>query len=170
MIDVLINLDNETEFKPDFDIVRTADKVVGMVLEKEFFPHDAEVDLLITDAETVKDINSDYRDIDKTTDVLSFPNVSYDRAGDFSVIESEQKIDLLDPDTGDIMFGDIVINEDRVRLQARDYGHSIKREFAFLLAHSMLHLCGYDHIDEKEAAIMEKKQESVLEKLGITRD
>ena len=82
----------------------------------------------------------------------------------------EQLVDLLDPDTGKIMFGDIVINEDRVRSQAEDYGHSIKREFAFLVAHSMLHLCGYDHMEEEEAKVMEKKQEDVLGELGITRD
>ena len=108
--------------------------------------------------------------IDSPTDVLSFPNVSYERAGDFSVLLGEQLVDLLDPDTGKIMFGDIVINEDRVRSQAEDFGHSVKREFAFLVAHSMLHLCGYDHMEEEEAKVMEKKQEDVLGKLGITRD
>ena len=108
--------------------------------------------------------------IDAPTDVLSFPNVSYEKAGDFSVLLGEQLVDLLDPDTGRIMFGDIVINEDRVRSQAKDYGHSVKREFAFLVAHSMLHLCGYDHMEEEEAKVMEKKQEDVLGELGITRD
>lgn len=66
--------------------------------------------------------------------------------------------------------GDIVINEKRVRDQASEYGHSQKREFAFLVAHSMLHLCGYDHMESDEAAVMEKKQEEVLSSLGITRD
>lgn len=68
-----------------------------------------------------------------------------------------------------ISFGDIVINEARVRSQALEYGHSQMREFAFLVAHSMLHLCGYDHMEEDEAAVMEKKQKEILDKLGITR-
>ena len=85
-------------------------------------------------------------------------------------MEGEQEVDLLNPDTGNIMFGDIVVNEDRVRSQAQEYGHSTKREFAFLIAHSMLHLCGYDHMEEDEAKVMEKKQSDVLNTLGITRD
>ena len=85
-------------------------------------------------------------------------------------MDGEQNIDLLNPDTGNIMFGDIVVNENRVREQAKEYGHSEKREFAFLIAHSMLHLCGYDHMEEDEAAVMENKQREVLEALGITRD
>jgi probable rRNA maturation factor len=128
------------------------------------------VGLTITDSEGIHELNKEFRGIDAPTDVLSFPNVSYEKAGDFSVLLGEQLVDLLDPDTGKIMFGDIVINEDRVRSQAEDYGHSIKREFAFLVAHSMLHLCGYDHMEEEEAKVMEKKQEDVLGELGITRD
>ena len=85
-------------------------------------------------------------------------------------MDGEQEIDLLNPDTGNIMFGDIVVNEDRVRSQAEEYGHSTKREFAFLIAHSMLHLCGYDHMEEDEAKVMEQKQSDVLNALGITRD
>ena len=88
----------------------------------------------------------------------------------FSVIDGEQNIDLINPDTGKVIFGDIVVNEDRVRSQALEYGHSEKREFAFLVAHSMLHLCGYDHMEPEEAAVMEAKQNEVLEKIGITRD
>jgi probable rRNA maturation factor len=77
---------------------------------------------------------------------------------------------MIDPDNGSIYLGDIVINEKRVRSQALEYGHSEKREFAFLTAHSMFHLCGYDHMEEDEAKVMEQKQNDVLERLGITRD
>lgn len=126
--------------------------------------------LTITDDDGIQELNRQFREIDRPTDVLSFPNVSYDEPGDFSVMDGEQKNDLLNPDTGNIMFGDIVVNENRVRSQAEEYGHSTKREFAFLIAHSMLHLCGYDHMEEDEAAVMEKKQSDVLNSLGITRD
>ena len=131
---------------------------------------EVEIGLTITNDEGIQELNREFREIDRPTDVLSFPNVSYEEPGDFSVMEGEQEVDLLNPDTGNIMFGDIVVNEDRVRSQAQEYGHSTKREFAFLIAHSMLHLCGYDHMEEDEAKVMEKKQSDVLNTLGITRD
>jgi probable rRNA maturation factor len=163
-------VENEVNASSDFDIEELAQTVAQAVLTEEKCDYEVEINLIITDDEGIQEINKEFRQIDKPTDVLSFPNVSYDEPGDFSVIEGEQKIDLLNPDTGNISFGDIVINENRVRSQAVDYGHSEKREFAFLVAHSMLHLCGYDHMEEDEAAVMEKKQNDILNKLGITRD
>ena len=163
-------VENEVDADFGFDIEELAKSVADTVLDMEGCAADIEVGLTITDSEGIHELNKEFRGIDLPTDVLSFPNVSYENAGDFSVLLGEQLVDLLDPDTGKIMFGDIVINEDRVRSQAEDYGHSVKREFAFLVAHSMLHLCGYDHMEEEEAKVMEKKQEDVLGKLGITRD
>ncbi len=163
-------VENEVNAEFDFDIEKLSTMVAGKVLESEGCDYDVEIGLTITDDEGIKELNSQFRDIDKPTDVLSFPNVNYETPGDFSVIESDQKVDLINPDSGKIMFGDIVINEKRVRDQAAEYGHSQKREFAFLVAHSMLHLCGYDHMESDEAAVMEKKQEEVLSSLGITRD
>ena len=163
-------VENEVDADFGFDIEELANSVANTVLKMEGCAAELEVGLTITDNRGIHELNKEFRGIDAPTDVLSFPNVSYEKAGDFSVLIGEQLVDLLDPDTGKIMFGDIVINEDRVRSQAEDYGHSIKREFAFLVAHSMLHLCGYDHMEEEEAKVMEKKQEDVLGELGITRD
>ncbi|MCR5670515.1 MAG: rRNA maturation RNase YbeY [Butyrivibrio sp.] len=163
-------VENEVEAKFDFDIQEVAVLVAEEVLKSEGCDYDVEISLTITDDEGIREINSEFREIDSPTDVLSFPGVSYDEPGDFNVFESDQKIDIVNPDTGNIMFGDIVINENRVRSQAKEYGHSEKREFAFLVAHSMLHLCGYDHMEADEAAVMEEKQRKVLDKLGITRD
>ena len=163
-------VENEVNAEFDFDIEEVAKTVAAEVLKEEGCEHDVEISLTITNDEGIREMNRDFRDIDRPTDVLSFPNVSYDEPGDFSVIDGEQRVDLFNPDTNCIMFGDIVINEKRVREQALEYGHSLKREFAFLVAHSMLHLCGYDHMEEDEAAVMEKKQSDVLNKLGITRD
>ncbi len=162
-------IDNEVNAEFDFDIEKTAISVAEQVLKAEGFNYDADISLLITDDEGIREMNKDFRGIDSPTDVLSFPTVSYEEPGDFSVIES-QKNDLLDPDTGHIMFGDIVINENRVRSQALEFGHSTRREFSFLVAHSMLHLCGYDHMEEEEARVMEEKQEKALTELGITRN
>lgn len=163
-------VENETGAQFDFDPEEVAALVAKEVLRSEGCDREVEISLTITNDEGIQELNREFREIDRPTDVLSFPNVSYQEPGDFSVMEGEQEVDLLNPDTGNIMFGDIVVNEDRVRSQAQEYGHSTKREFAFLIAHSMLHLCGYDHMEEDEAKVMEKKQSDVLNTLGITRD
>ena len=170
VLNMTLNVENEVQAEFDFNVNELAYEVAECVLKLEGCTDEVEVELIITDDEGIQELNRNFREIDSPTDVLSFPNVSYDKAGDFSVLSGKQRIDLLDPDTGKIMFGEIVINEKRVRSQALEYGHSQKREFSFLVAHSMLHLCGYDHMEEEEALVMEKKQEEALEKLGITRD
>ena len=87
----------------------------------------------------------------------------------FSIVE-ENCSDYFQPDSGELILGDIILSVDRICSQAESYGHSRKREFAFLVAHSMLHLCGYDHETPEEAAVMEQKQETILSALGLTRD
>ena len=94
--------------------------------------------------------------------------LSYDEPGDFEFLKEENEEDF-NPDTGEVMLGDIIISVDKVVKQAGDYGHSIEREYAFLITHSMLHLFGYDHMEEEEAKIMEQKQRDLLEEIGITR-
>ena len=152
----------------DFDAEEVAQQVCEAVLASEECPYDAGVYLMVTDEEEVHRMNLDYRGIDRTTDVLSFPAVPFEAESDFSAVE-ENEMDYIDPDTGFLQLGDIVINASRVWEQAREYGHGPRREFAFLVAHSMLHLCGYDHMTPEESARMEAKQEAVLQSLGITR-
>ena len=95
--------------------------------------------------------------------------LDYETPADFSFVEEEPDI-YADPETGDLVLGDIVISLERAEEQAKEYNHSVRRELAFLVAHSMLHLCGYDHIDDAERLVMEQKQEEILGRLGITRD
>ena len=95
--------------------------------------------------------------------------MTYEKAGNFDFLEKEEEIYNFHPDTGELMLGDIVISRDKVIEQAESYGHSQKREYAFLIAHSMLHLMGYDHMTEEEAKVMERKQTEILEDLGISR-
>ncbi len=163
-------VENEVDAKFSFVIEDVAKKVATKALENEKCPFDVQIELIITDDEGIREMNAEFREIDSPTDVLSFPNISYENPGDFSDVLDVQGVDIKDPDTGLVMLGDIVVNEKRVREQAAEYGHSELREFAFLVAHSMLHLCGYDHMEEDEAKIMEEKQEKVLQDLGITRD
>ncbi len=152
-----------------FDVEEVVQRVAESVLDSEGCPCEACVNVLVTNNEGIREFNRQYRDIDKETDVLSFPNVDFEEPGKF-VIEKEREADYFDPDSGELVLGDIILSVDRIKEQAESYGHSLKREFAFLVAHSMLHLCGYDHMEEAEAAVMEKKQEATLQKLKITRD
>lgn len=162
-------VENETEVTFDFDVNEVIANVMDAVLSMEDCPYEAQVNVLITDNEGIRTFNREYRDIDKETDVLSFPNVDFETEGVFEIPE-EMEADYFDPDSGELILGDIILSVDRIAEQAESYGHSRKREFAFLVAHSMFHLCGYDHMEPDEAARMEEKQEAVLTALQITRD
>ena len=131
-------------------------------------PYEAEVSLLITHDEEIREMNREHRGIDRATDVLSFPMLEFERPGDFTGIDEEMS-DVFDPESGELMLGDIVISADKVIAQAEEYGHSPKREYAFLIAHSMLHLCGYDHMEDDERKVMEQKQREIMEKINILR-
>ena len=161
-------LEEEVEVDFTFDYKQIAEKVVNYCIEREKFPYEAEVNLTLTDNEGIHIINKEYREIDRPTDVLSFPMLSYDAPGDFSFLMEENEDDF-NPDTGEAMLGDIIISVDKVKEQAREYGHSELREFAFLITHSMLHLFGYDHMEPEEAEVMEGRQREILEELQITR-
>lgn len=162
-------VENETEEKFDFPVEDVVKQVASAVLEMENCPYEVQLNVLLTDNEGIHSYNKEYRGIDRETDVLSFPNLDFEKEADFNIDENEEA-DYFDPDTGELILGDIIISVDRVKEQAESYGHSRRREFAFLVAHSMLHLCGYDHMEQKEAEVMERKQEQILAGLGITRD
>ena len=162
-------VENETDVQYTFDIEQTIKAVGEAVLDKEGCPYETQINVLLTDNEGIREFNRQYRKIDKETDVLSFPNLDYDMPGSF-IIGKEQEADCFDPDSGELILGDIILNVDRIQSQSAEYGHSLRRELAFLVAHSMLHLCGYDHMTADEASIMEQKQEQILTGLGITRD
>lgn len=161
-------LETECPIDFSFDYQEIAQKVINYCLEREKFPYEAEVNLTLTDNEGIWQINKAYRDIDRPTDVLSFPMLSYDTPGDFSFLEEESD-DNFNPDTGEAILGDIIISVEKVKEQALEYGHSELREYAFLITHSMLHLFGYDHMEKEEADIMENLQKQILEELQILR-
>lgn len=160
--------EEEIEVPFDFDYKEVAKQVIDMALDMEDFPFESEVDITLTDDSAIQEINKEFRQLDKSTDVLSFPLIEYKSAGDFSDLENQD--DIFNPETGEAMLGDIVISVEHVLRQAEEYGHSIKREYAFLIAHSMLHLMGYDHMTPPEAKVMEEKQENILNALNITRE
>ena len=144
-----------------------AKKVIEAAIDYVECPYETEVNLLLTMNDEIHEMNRDFREIDRATDVLSFPMIEYPEAGNFAFIED--RIEYFNPETGELMLGDIVISKEKVISQAEEYQHSIEREYAFLIAHSMLHLFGYDHIEEAERAEMEAKQKEILEQLQILR-
>lgn len=166
---MILYLENNTDKVFDFDIMEIATNVMNQTLCMEKCPYEVEVNLLLTDNENIQIYNRENRNIDKATDVLSFPNLFFEKESEF-IIPEGMNADFFNPDTGNLILGDIIISVEKVTEQADEYGHSEKREFAFLVAHSMLHLSGYDHMTEEEAIVMEQKQEMILNELGITRD
>jgi len=146
------------------EIKSTVLKCIEKTMEYENCDFDAEVSVTFVDNEEIREINRQERNIDKATDVLSFPMLEFDENGD--IINSD-----FDFDEDFVMLGDIVISAEKAREQAEEYGHSFIREVAFLTVHSMLHLLGYDHINnEDEEKVMFKKQDEILNLLNITRD
>lgn len=163
-----VNLEMECEAEFPFDCLKIAEQVAEAVLDYEKCPYEAEVSVTLTTDAEIRKINQEQRGIDRATDVLSFPVTQFPKAGEFAFLEEE--IYSFHPESGELMLGDIVISADKVKEQAEEYGHSQLREYAFLIAHSMLHLLGYDHMSPEEADGMEKRQEKILKGLGITRE
>ena len=163
-----LDFEKEYAYTFPFDEEELAMTVINGVLDQEQCPYECEVSLVRCGEEEIRETNRDFRQIDLVTDVLSFPMLSYETPGDFSFLSDENEDDF-NPDTGEVMLGDIIISIDKVKEQALEYGHSEKREFAFLITHSMLHLFGYDHMEADEAAVMEEHQRKILDALGITR-
>ena len=156
-------IDNRQELiAVDDELEAYVERVVNGVLEFEECEEEYEVSISFVDNEEIRSLNKEYRDIDAATDVLSFPMMEFedgegDEDEDAEYIEEE------------LALGDIVISMERAKEQAEDYGHSFQRELAFLLVHGMLHLLGYDHEDEADEKLMLKKQDEILNDLGIER-
>lgn len=139
------------------DVERLIEDCAREALAEEEIEEDAEVSVTFVDNGRIRELNAEFRGIDRETDVLSFP------------IGDEEGFEV-DPDNDAIILGDIVISLEKAQEQAEEYSHSFKRELAFLITHSLFHLLGYDHVNgDEEEKIMFEKQEKVLEKLGITR-
>lgn len=148
-----IYIDNRQE-KVDIqeEIHGIIEKVVKEVLDYENKSLDCEVSVSFVDNEEIKELNKEYRGIDRETDVLSFP------MDDEFIIE------------GPLLLGDIIISAEKALEQSQDFDHSFIREVAYLTAHSMLHLLGYDHMEESEKSIMREKEKDIMKRLGIFKD
>ena len=135
-------------------------EVVSRVLEEEKVLPEVDVYITLTNNEEIHKINKEYRDVDRPTDVLSFPMYERDEIAGLKN-DTDDEIEKI--------LGDIIVSIEKVREQAEEYGHSFERELAYLVTHGMLHLLGYDHMIEEEKAVMRKREEEILETLNITR-
>lgn len=150
-------IDIRTEGFP-VELEQIIEKIAGDSLRYEGFSENCEISVSIVDNEEIQQINRQFRDINRPTDVLSFPQLTF---SDGEIPDKNEN--------GEIVLGDIIISLERAREQAEEYGHSLKREIAFLTAHSMLHLMGYDHMEEDEEKEMFAKQKEILKIAGIPR-
>ena len=163
---VLYEKECESEF--DFQEEELLEKIIPYVLKEEKCPFEAEVSVTLVDKEEIHRLNREFRQVDKPTDVLSFPMMEYDAPADFEgALFCETQ--TFSPDSEELVLGDIVLCADVIKEQAREYGHSERREFAFLTVHSMLHLLGYDHMEEEERVQMEERQRIIMNGLNINR-
>lgn len=143
------------------DLIATCAK---RVLESEGVPFDAEIDVTVVDADSIRQLNAEYRDKDAVTDVLSFPMYEFLNG------QPQEELDA-EPDTGCVMLGDMILCYTRAVEQAAQFGHSPARECGYLTTHSVLHLLGYDHErNDEDTRLMRGKEEDNLTFLGLTRE
>lgn len=157
-----ILIDNRlSQYKVEKDMEHFIKNIVKEVLKQENCTDNYEISISLVSNEEIKDLNKEYRNIDSATDVLSFPMINFKNPK-----EDHWQIEGFDEE---LPLGDIVISIEKAKEQSQEFGHSFKRELAFLLAHGMLHLLGYDHEDKNQETIMFQKQEEILDKLHIRR-
>lgn len=135
--------------------------------EKVLIPY--EVSLIFVDNENIRDINEEMRGIDAATDVLSFPMLNYEEKKVFKDCYLNYEFSPIDLDEGNLVLGDIVLSLERAQEQSVEFNHSFEREVCYLIIHSILHLLGYDHMEEEDKIIMRKREEEILSKFQINR-
>ena len=157
---MVIEIVDELETEESKGFAEILQYVASYAGKEEFGREDFEITVSITDGEGIRAINAEHRGIDKETDVLSFPLWN----------RNEGEEPFVNPETGCVMLGDIIISLPRVKEHAAEYGHSEKREAAYLCTHGVLHLLGYDHMVDDEKAVMRKREEELLSQMKITRE
>ena len=152
-------IDNRTEEPLEAEWEEAIRKAAATTLQYEAFEESCEISVSIVDDAEIREINRQFRNIDRATDVLSFPMLTFAEGEEAQLNEN-----------GELLLGDIIISLERAKEQAKEYGHSLKREIAFLTAHSMLHLLGYDHMEPEEETEMFRRQREILQQAGFPRE
>ena len=160
--------DEQGFFEKEAGLYEKVQQVIEKCVEMEKVPYEVEVSLTVVGLEAIHEINKMYRQVDRPTDVLSFPQIEPEAVGKMNWSNIDES-ECMNFDTKQLMLGDIILCDEKAREQAQSYGHSLEREICFLTAHSMFHLLGYDHMTEKDEKEMFGKQEEVLRLLKILR-
>ena len=167
----MITVENEQEkIKIEDELIRAIEETIDFTLEDQGVSYEGEVSVLLVDNDLIREINRDHRNIDKATDVLSFPMIEYEKGKTFRDLYADHEFGAEFFDGDALLLGDIVISMEKAEEQASEYGHSVKREVCYLTVHSVLHLLGYDHMNDSDKRKMRDTEERILNELKITRD
>ncbi|SHF07416.1 rRNA maturation RNase YbeY [Clostridium fallax] len=167
----MIYIDNRQNKLPvDEDFERKISEVIEFALKEEEVNVSYQVSVIFVDNDEIRKINKETRGIDNATDVLSFPMLDYENKKVYKEIYKDYEFDITYLDNGELILGDIVLSLERAREQSKEYNHSYIRECSYLVVHSVLHLLGYDHMEEDDKKIMRSREEEILNKLNITRE
>lgn len=151
------------------DFIERLSNVCDFALKEEGVNCQYQISLLFVDNEEIREINNETRNIDRATDVLSFPMLDFENGKVFNEMYLNYKFDETFKDGDELILGDMVLSLERAMEQSEEYGHSYEREVSYLVVHSILHLLGYDHIEEKDKKRMRRREEEILNKLQIRR-
>ena len=161
--------DRQTKINVDKELIDQLTYVIEFALKEEEVSVKCEVSLLFVDNDEIKEINNETRNIDKETDVLSFPMLEYSENKVFKEQYKDHEFLPSDLDGEELVLGDIVLSLEKALEQSKEYNHSFEREASYLVVHSVLHLLGYDHMKDDEKIIMRKREEEILGELDIKR-
>lgn len=162
--------DRQDKIEVSEEFIKNIEEVCNFTLKEEKVDVDYQVSLLFVDNEEIKEINAETRNIDKETDVLSFPMLDYDKDKVFKDMYIGYEFDETYMDGEELVLGDMVLSLEKALEQSKEYNHSYQREVSYLVVHSILHLLGYDHMEEEEKIKMRKREEEILNKLNIRRE
>ena len=166
----MIYTDNRQEkIEVTEELVKELEHTIEFALKEEEVNIPFEISLLFVDNDEIREINNETRNIDKETDVLSFPMLDYPKDKVFKDVYKNYEFDETYMDGEELVLGDIVLSLEKALEQSKEYNHSFKREASYLVVHSVLHLLGYDHMEEDEKNVMRKREEEILGELDIKR-
>ncbi|EES91012.1 rRNA maturation RNase YbeY [Clostridium botulinum] len=166
----MIYIDNrQDKINIDEKILETVKEIINYTLKEEEVKVNTEVSVIFIDNNTIKEINKETRDIDKVTDVLSFPMLDYPQGKVYKDTYKDYEFDASYLDEGELVLGDIVLSLEKAEEQSTEFRHSFLREVCYLTVHSVLHLLGYDHMEDDDKVRMRKREEEILERFSITR-
>lgn len=161
--------DRQEKIEVTEELVKELEHTIEFALKEEEVNIPFEISLLFVDNDEIREINNETRNIDKETDVLSFPMLDYPKDKVFKDVYKNYEFDETYMDGEELVLGDIVLSLEKALEQSKEYNHSFKREASYLVVHSVLHLLGYDHMEEDEKKVMRKREEEILGELDIKR-